>query len=156
MSYCSEIVRTPSDVDSTTTRAISLARPSAAINDSSSRPENRFKRWSRSWVRTSTVANHIFRMTVALVQQFHRRRERLGVAVEMPGEFTEIAEHLGGERIEGGYAVIHAAGRGAGALDELVHRPHEFADAGRQELFDGAHVLLRAAHHFPQQNVGVA
>src|SRR6266478_5227069 len=54
-SNCRLIAAEPAPADSATMRAMSRARASAAARDSSSKPVNRDKRWSRSVVRKSIV-----------------------------------------------------------------------------------------------------
>ncbi len=78
------------------------------------------------------------------------------VNVELAGKLAEIGDDLGGDIAETGDIPLHAAGGFAGRLRNLGHGADEFGHAQHQRVFERAHVLVRAAQHFLQHDVGFA
>ncbi len=147
--------------------AISRARAVAVSSDSSSRPEKRCRRWPKSSVRASSVetsvsilawrlAIEVFGAAVARFEQFDRLGERAAVRAELVGEVAEVVQHLGGDGVERAEMLFDLGGGRAALAGQIVHGGDEFGNARRHGVLDRAHVLLSAAEHFLQQDVGLA
>ena len=72
------------------------------------------------------------------------------------GELAEVGQHLAGDGVERGDVLVDLVARHAAALGHLVHGGDELGDAGDQRVLDRAHVLVRAAQHLLQEDVGLA
>src|SRR5215467_14991822 len=93
---------------------------------------------------------------VAGIDERDRFRERAGMGVELAGDLAEIVERLRGHCLEARDVALHVAVRRAGLLCHVVHGCDEVGDARDQRALDVAHVLVRAAEHLLEQNVGLA
>ena len=93
---------------------------------------------------------------VAVVDQGNRFRERASVRVELAGQLRQIVERLERHRLEAGDVSLDVAVGRAGLLRDLVHGRDEIGDPRDQRALDVAHVLMRAAEHLLQQDVGLA
>ena len=76
--------------------------------------------------------------------------------VELGGELGQIRNGLRGHGLEAGDVALHFAVCGARFLRDLVHGGDKVGNTRHQRAFDLAHVLMRAAQNFLQQNVGFA
>ena len=94
--------------------------------------------------------------TAALLQKLDRFGERVSVGAELRGEIAEIVQHLHGRGVEGAEMLFHLGGGRSGPLVEIVHGGDELGNARHHRVLDGVHVLVRAAEHFLQQDVGLA
>src|SRR6266404_3204731 len=93
---------------------------------------------------------------IAGVDQGDRFRERARMRVELARDLAQIVERLRGHRLEARDVSLDVAVGRAGLLRHVVHGGDELGHPRDQRALDVAHVLVRAAEHLLQQNVGLA
>ena len=93
---------------------------------------------------------------VAVIDDLDGLGELAAVNVELPRQLPEVADDLGGDVAEGRDVCLDAPGGIAGRRRDLVHRGDEFGHAHHERVFQRAHVLVGAAEHFLQHDVGFA
>ena len=76
--------------------------------------------------------------------------------VKLGRELAQVAERLGRHRLEGADVLLDLAVGGAGLQRHFVHGGDEVGHAVDQRALDLAHVLMRAAQHLLQEDVGLA
>ena len=93
---------------------------------------------------------------VALLQKLHRLGERAPVGIELDGKIAEIAQHLDGHIVESAQVFFHFGGGGSALAGHVVHGGDEFGNARHHRVLDRVHVLVGAAEHLLQQDIGLA
>jgi hypothetical protein len=73
----------------------------------------------------------------------------------MTGNIRQALEGLIGDRVEAGDVPLHLGIRRAGLLCHIIHGSDEVGNSCYQRALDPAHVIVRAAEHFLQQNIGL-
>ena len=76
--------------------------------------------------------------------------------VKLAGQLAEVCDDLSGDVTEIGDVCFHPPGRGASRGRDVVHRGHELRHTQHQCVFESAHVFMRTAEHFLQQDIGFA
>ena len=102
------------------------------------------------------VAIDIVGAPVAGVEQFDGVGKRAAVRAELVGEVAEIVQHPRGHIVEGAEMLFDLGGGVAALAAQIAHGRDEFGNPRRHGVLDRVHVLLGAAEHLLQQDIGLA
>ena len=121
----------------------------------------RNRRYARPWSRQASRCarlgrNQLVGALIALFQKIHRVGERASVHAELRCKFAEFTQSVGGHGVERADMLFHDGGAAVAFGRDVVHGGDERGHARHHRALEGAHVLVGAAEHLLQQNVGLA